>query len=315
MASQKEILQKYNYICQFENNIEDCNDKKAQLVLYTKQLLFSNKIKEKYDKLFLGMNYYQCLLDNKEFNEKYKKADKILILGLNPGGRNKEKDNIEQRCNNADLFKLLAIKECYKKKLNDKKIDFKEKFGIYDYYNQNYKLLERIHANLFWEYHIQNDNDDNQNVKDYNKLYNNLHKDSNDNLINDDFYENGPVCIFGDLLQYSEGTQKEVEKLINLKKDDKYTIIKNIIDIFIDYYKPKMIIITNAYASGLVASALNKEKELIEKNATCDYNYNNTNTKLIFSGMVSGRRIIDKYSKYRLMNTINSVWKEIGHSN
>lgn len=123
--------------------------------------------------------------------------------------------------------------------------------------------------------------------------------------------KSGPYIVFNDLFCYADGNQNNIKEIIKhydeIKKEnkrDKLEIIKEIIDLYIGYYNPKMIVITNAYASDLIKESLSKETKGIEE----DYiKYNNVD--IIFSGRIGGGNM-DKYSRYRLKKRINEIYNK-----
>ena len=66
-----------------------------------------------------------------------------------------------------------------------------------------------------------------------------------------------------------------------------------------------MMVVTNAYASDLIKDAL---KGNAEKNEEDMLFYKET--YIIFSGMVSGQRAVDKYSYIRLKRRIEELYKK-----
>ena len=154
--------------------------------------------------------------------------------------------------------------------------------------------------------------------------------------------KNGPYIIYGDLFYYADGKQDNIRKTINnyinkdternKKNDEKKEEnqnnlnkkIKEIIDIYIKFYEPKMIVITNAYASDLIKEALKSNSKIIDEECNIknnkekeeDYdaieykNDKNEEIPIIFSGMVSGGHALDKYSYIRIQNRIKKIYNK-----
>ena len=76
----------------------------------------------------------------------------------------------------------------------------------------------------------------------------------------------------------------------------------------IEYYNPKLIVITNAKASRLVEEALENEEENINRKHRDVLIYKKT--PIILGSMVSGRRIMDIFSQERLRDRIEELYEE-----
>lgn len=117
------------------------------------------------------------------------------------------------------------------------------------------------------------------------------------------------MLCFGDLIWYSDGTQKNLKKSLRMKKSYFYDNIKKIIELNIAYYNPKLIVVTNAFASDLIETALLNEES--NKNREYEDVLYYKNIPIILSGMVSGRRIMDTYSRIRLEDRIKEIYEKV----
>lgn len=117
------------------------------------------------------------------------------------------------------------------------------------------------------------------------------------------------MLCFGDLIWYSDGTQENLKKSLRMKKSYFYDNIKKIIELNIAYYNPKLIVVTNAFASDLIETALLNEES--NKNREYEDVLYYKNVPIILSGMVSGRRIMDTYSRIRLEDRIKEIYEKV----
>jgi len=125
------------------------------------------------------------------------------------------------------------------------------------------------------------------------------------------------LLIFADLIYYHDKKQKNIEKILKetYNKDERKELrnnVKNMILEHIEMFAPKLIVVTNAYASNLIYESFvakeNKKydvKEEIKDDVIKERNV----PPIILSGMVSGQRALDKYSYYRLKKRISEVYQ------
>lgn len=302
----------------------------------------SDEVKKQYNNNFCDSkddryrNWF--LLDDFEEN------NNILIMGINPGGGTKIKDNLYEF---YGFDKKSLLENNYRKKL----LDILEEECVWEeYYYQNYNLIEN--GRFFWAYKeiskckdiinetfnkILNYDEEKLLEKELKKIEEKKNKISNarEKLLNafNEIYEierkkDGPYVIFCDLFCYADGTQDNIKQAI--EKIDRKQLredVREIVRLYIEYYKPQMIIVTNAYASHLINESVNKKfndgKEFIEfekKEIDNDYLSINDYSKMfsgdkkvpiVFSSMVSGQRALDKYSYIRLKNRIKEIYDDI----
>ncbi len=117
------------------------------------------------------------------------------------------------------------------------------------------------------------------------------------------------MSCFGDLIWYSDGTQENVKKALKMEKNYFYGNIRKIIELNIEYYHPKLIVVTNASASKLIERAISTEKSN-QNREYADVLYHK-NVPIILSGMVSGRRSMDSYSRARLEDRIKEIYNKV----
>ena len=117
------------------------------------------------------------------------------------------------------------------------------------------------------------------------------------------------MLCFGDLIWYCDGTQENLKKSLRREKSYFYDNIKKIIELNIAYYNPKLIVVTNAFASDLIETAVSNEES--NKNKKYEDVLYYKNVPIILSGMVSGRRIMDTYSRIRLEDRIKEIYEKV----
>lgn len=312
----------------------------------------SEKIDKNINDEELKEQYYNNFCDSKDGKnrnwfllDEFEENNNILIMGINPGGGTKIKDN---------LYEFYGFdKECvsennYRKEL----LDILEDECVWEeYHYQNYNLIED--GKFFWAYKEISKCEDKMN-ETFNKILNydeekflekefkKIEKKKNkisknrEKLLNafNEIYKierekDGPYVIFSDLFCYADGTQDNIKKAIEKKEIDREELrkhIRDIVKLYIEYYKPRMIIVTNAYASHLINESINKkfnDEEVIEfENKKIDNDYLSINdyskkfsgekkVPIVFSSMVSGQRALDKYSYIRLKNRIKEIYDDI----
>lgn len=110
-----------------------------------------------------------------------------------------------------------------------------------------------------------------------------------------------------DLFLLRETKQENIRIIIFInKRDGELTeFAKKQIEIFFDIVRanrPHIILIGNALASDIIYEYLKFRKKLEwqENIGTCTTKINNHNIPIFFSGMLSGQRALDKYSRKRL---------------
>ena len=100
-----------------------------------------------------------------------------------------------------------------------------------------------------------------------------------------------------------------LKKSLRREKSYFYDNIKKIIELNIAYYNPKLIVVTNAFASDLIETAVSNEES--NKNKKYEDVLYYKNVPIILSGMVSGRRIMDTYSRVRLEDRIKEIYEKV----
>lgn len=316
----KKILPEKNMISIKEKRKNELENKKNK----------TNKEEEEYE--FLKEDLKGLVKHNytKEYLVNLPNAEnKILVFGLNPGGG----QTIEEQ----EIIKPYEKVLCFDNTENSNP-KVKELFNILvkrncifqNYFYKNFGLFENIDAKLFWNFY------DEDNIrKILKKVLNNDREDLIDTFITEIYEQqqnDKPCIIFGDLFQYADGNQENIRQAINeyinkgITKDDRsketkeknksiveenekklYGDIKQVFTEYINYYNPKMIVVTNAYASDLIRNAFKEKEENKEVNDLKIIK----NVPVIFSGMVSGGHALDKYSYLRLQRKIAEEWEKI----
>jgi len=210
----------------------------------------------------------------------------VLILGLNPSSAEFKNDNEEK----ANCF----LKYIPEDNLNDEQKGIIEKLSkkmyIYNrYFKRNYELFDN-HSdfNMLW----QNPN--------YLKRYKKLLKNEWAFLNLDNFKPKiKKYIVFSDLVFIKNKMAKKIES----KLENNNLKIKELFDLQLDYYKPSLVIVTNAAASNLLNNLLNNGKDVSEMIYR--------SIPIIFSSMVSGQRALDKFNFIRLKKDIEKHLNDI----
>lgn len=272
-------------------------EKEAELTM--KILGISENDKGNYNRIDKnGFKINEC----KNNNNKY-----ILVLGINPAG---DENSAEYEQNYLYYIPTITAKKGETRFYNK-------------YFKPIYDLFDEVtEQKIKWDWcNLENiENIDSQNSKKIEDFY----KESNEKEF---------TILSGDLFYYHETSQEEFKKLLrkglngNLdkrgeKQNEKnrkkflYPQIKEILDIHIkkilDEGDLKLIYINNAYASDLIYESIREEpvKESEKSPTKKIYEYKNEKISILFGGMLSGQRAMDKYSKARLKEEIKARLKE-----
>jgi len=207
--------------------------------------------------------------------DNYKIDDLILIFGINPSS-----SDIDKGKEKADCFLMYVD--------SDENIaeECKKQGWTYPlYFKNNYELVKPLKYRMFWEIpgFLESKKDI---LKENFEVLSSIRK-SNDKYV-----------LFADLVYYKETKAHKIKDII--EKED---LKEKIFDFFkqqLEYYKPKGVIITNAFASKLVY----------------EMNHNDTNyvsddfvdkIPIIYSSMVSGQRALDNFNYLRLKKDIKEI--------
>lgn len=256
-------------------------------------------------------NHSKNFLMEVEPNEKI-----VLAMGINPGG-------------GSEIIKHSEVTNdsIYFIKDDNNELEDKEILNIFNgcyvfthgYHRANYDIFEKIHAKAHWakkgylsddEIYKMVKNSAKYNDKDFNNLDITKITQTIGKMQEIEMNKrSGPYVMFGDLIWYSDGTQANLEKSLKMEKNYFNENIKRIIELNIEYYNPKLIVVTNAFASNLIRKAL--DNETINKNRQYEDVLDCKNVPIILSGMVSGRRSMDIYSRERLKDRIKEIYEKV----
>ena len=113
----------------------------------------------------------------------------------------------------------------------------------------------------------------------------------------------GPLLIFSNLFWYCDSNQTNLEaELVKSKEKDILNYVKEVLNYNIDYYNPKLIVVSNTYASRLIMKALGIKPD-VDK---LEYR----NIAIIFSRTVYPQNRIDRISRERLKSQIKYEWEK-----
>ena len=275
----------------------------------TKKVLNIEKLKETKEEKLVEHNFSKDFL-----MELPKDGNVVLSLGINPGGGNEYIVEKEKTKDSIFFLENLDKKE-------EEELSIFSNVYVFNYYKPNYQLFEGIGAKAHWamEGYLE-DNEIEKMISNSKKkkITTNYNKERIIELIrkmqrierekDKKEYNKKVYVLFGDLLWYADGNQRNVE--IAASTDENLnTDIKEIIELNIKYYKPKLIVITNAKASHWVKEALKEEEKDNNKYEKSDVIFFK-GVPIILASMVSGRRPMDEFSKFRLKERIKEYYKE-----
>ena len=217
----------------------------------------------------------------------------ILLFGLNPSSAGKERNSETSECFLYYVPEDESIESAKKivNKINNNHLAYPT------YFKQNFDLFERV--NLIWQ-------DDRYLSKiQFREKIGNKHKEIIsylDKYNQKHFVRHQHYLVFTDLLFIKDKSQKNVCPIL-----DKNTNIREEVFRFfnaqLEYYKPKLVVITNGYASDLISDYISGEKRHAQRKTQMSYR----GIPIIFSSMVSGQRTLDRYNRERLKKEIKDT--------
>lgn len=265
-----------------------------------------DKIKE-----LVKYNHSKNFLMDIEPNEKV-----VLAMGINPGGGSEIIKHSEVTKDSIFFIKDEDLKDEEK---NSLKIFNNCYVFTHGYHKANYQIFKKINAKAHWAKEGYLSADEICKMVKNSAEYNGIDFKSSEiekitQVIRrmqkiEGEKNDGPYVMFGDLIWYSDGIQANLKKSLRMEKSNFYENIKKIMELNIAYYNPKLIVVTNAFASYLIKKALINEKS--NKNRDYEDVLYHKNVPIILSGMVSGRRSMDTYSRARLEDRIKEIYEAV----
>jgi hypothetical protein len=234
---------------------------------------------------------------------------RILVFGMNPAEEKSDEDKREDAHEpylfyvpeEPDVLKTLSVTE--KKKMCDN-----PKMMNKGYFGANYMLFPRDEqcskVRMVWQDPKYYDD-----VKDTEKL-SGLMK-INETL--EEWTEKAPYLIFSDLVFVKKTKMNEVVDTNFNKNEQLHKKIFEFFELQIEYYQPRMVIITNARASRLIYQKITGKNPDEENELKSQLSYRSKDGKIpiIFSSMVSGQRALDIFNRERLKKEIREVGEEM----
>jgi len=194
----------------------------------------------------------------------------VLIFGINPSLSGND-NNRQQQCNLGYIDSEDSLVR-----------DFTEKGFTYPrYYRGNYELTPENYS-MLWEAEgfLEKNKDD---------------FDSDEMVfLKQNRRSTGNYVTFAELVYYKETTSKKIQPIIKNLKNDVIELFK----MQLAYYNPNLVVITNAFTSHLIndnpSNGSSQTKMLYDE------------IPILFAGMASGQRALDKFSYLRLKKDIES---------
>lgn len=238
---------------------------------------------------------------DEEVLKKYKAKFNIILLGMNPSGQtdNPSKECMLKYCKNLESKNPKAYKGIKKAKL------------VYETYcNENFNLISddlNSKKNILLSWQTNNGFEffkKQINNKEWNKFFikNEINKNGMINALNQFISneKNKIIVYFHDIVHDVHEKKQEKVKLKE-KAEKKY------ISVFLKKIQKnnvKLVIVTNAAVSHLLAKELNNGNDKIDE-ITKTFR-KGLKTTFIFSGMVTGQRRLDTFNYLRLKKSIRN---------
>ncbi len=329
----KNIVEKSekNYIEQKEININNLEYKENDEEKLEKDIMFE-----------LQNNYPK---DLKELE--IKNYGNVLNLSINPGSTQKEGQEENSKEGKIDTIIPLYsfdLDEEMSKKINPiiTKYKINEKYIWRKYYNPNFEIFAGINAKYPWvalkreiieeefknilkaqsekiikenrklenKYTVEEQNKD---LEELMRMYDKEQK----TLSNDT-----PLVFFNDLFWIADSNQDDLLSILEkYDKKDMNQFVKMILDLYIEKYKLKLIVVTNIKATEYIKNAINDKtvdfEEITDDEKECVYQYRYINNgkniekivPIVFSGYLANG--MDKFSKIRLKRDINKYYNNL----
>lgn len=220
--------------------------------------------------------------------DKYNISECVLIFGINPSSSDIDSSG----------GKKFAFLQCIdKKEFNDQPRGFGD-YAYGTYFSRGYKLFKDFGYNLLWrnsdylEEHMNRACDMTEKQKEY------LRRKT---------LPNEKYLIFTDLVYFKETNSKYMqEALLKYRKK-----VFKLFEMQVNYYKPKLILVANAFASKLLLACIQK----------CEYNDIEPTTfikvsevPIVFSAMLSNGNT-DDFSFIRLKREIEELMNQNKETN
>ena len=131
-----------------------------------------------------------------------------------------------------------------------------------------------------------------------------------------------PLVFFNDLFWIADSNQDDLLSILEkYDKKDMNQFVKMILDLYIEKYKLKLIVVTNIKATEYIKNAINDKtvdfEEITDDEKECVYQYRYINNgkniekivPIVFSGYLANG--MDKFSKIRLKRDINKYYNNL----
>jgi len=209
--------------------------------------------------------------------DNYNILDNVIILGLNPSS-----NDIDKTGSKKNAFLQYLDKEEFGNIPNELR-----EYSYGTYFSQGYRLFKDFGYNLLWRNSMYlEDCMKNVNMTEQHKNY-----------LREKTLPNKKYIIFADLVYYKEQDAKYMYQGIRRNEEDIYKLFK----MQVKYYKPKLILIANAFVSEFLLRCIQECGEKTDMKPKT--NERVMGVPVIFSSMLSGGNL-DRYSFLRLKKEI-----------
>lgn len=280
----------YEELCELSEDINDRLAQDVQAVYNPDKASRKRKVEVSYDD--------PKRLEKPLEVDKYNIGECVLIFGINPSS-----SDIDSSEHKKPVFLQCMDKE----EFNDQPKGIR-KYAYNTYFSPGYKLFKDFGYNLLWR---NNDylEDCIKNIKEMKDIEDikEIHKE----YLRSKTLQNDKYLIFADLVYFKETNSKYMQEALLKYRNEVFKLF----EMQVNYYKPKLILVANAFASKLLLACIQKcEYNHIEPK-TCEY-IDIEPTKcgkvskvpIVFSAMLSNGNT-DNFSLIRLKREIEELMK------
>ena len=228
--------------------------------------------------------------------DRYNIGECVLIFGINPSS-----SDIDSSKHKKPVFLQCMDKE----EFNDQPKGI-EKYAYNTYFSPGYKLFKDFGYNLLWRNsdYLEDCIKNIKEMKDIEDM-----KETHKEYLRSKTLQNDKYLIFADLVYFKETNSKYMKEALLKYRNEVFKLF----EMQVNYYKPKLILVANAFASKLILECIQKcEYNHIEPK-TCEYIDIEPTTcekvskvPIVFSAMLSNGKT-DKFSLIRLKSEIEEL--------
>ena len=214
----------------------------------------------------------------------------ILVININPNPKGDSKDSDNGKSPHPLIYVPEIYDENLRKYLEQQKLTWNSFKSPYD--------LVADKVKMFWTTDDKYKEEIGEYYPEYKEIFEKCYKEESEK-------ETNLVLVFAELFYLCERTQTNVIKHLNKNKENTLSKIDEIIKLYIEYYNPKLIVITNMGASRLVYKSQNtQDKSMKNMENEIMISYNGNKIPCLFSKMLFGQWRATNTEKEKLKQRI-----------